>query len=131
MGVLTFKSTSFMLSEEDKRRLERFAPLFGFEFQRIDESQYFLRSITADSSVEGLLPVAVAHRRLLAEIASKASRWVYFNTFTSTRDSLLGLPDAKIERIAELYAHWLADESLPAAAAKRRRKASASEGAEA
>ena len=127
MKVLFFKNTSFMLSEEDKRRLEYFAPLFGFEFRRIDDSRYFLRSITADSSVEGLLPATVAHRRLLSEIASKTSRWVYFNTFTSTRDSLLGMPDSKIERIADLYANWIADASLQAAVAKRRRKASASE----
>lgn len=94
---------SQFLCSADNARLRKFAPIFGFEFQQIDDTTYSLRSIDGGRACDVLLPTERAHIRLLNEICSRAAKWVYFRLGISPRDSLLGQSDARLMRVAELY----------------------------
>lgn len=97
-------TTLLSLSIEDKARLQKFAPLFDIEFWQLDEATYLLRSCDGLSSLEKTLPCEHAHIRLLMEICERSVHWLYFHFGESCRDTFLGQPDARIERIAALYA---------------------------
>ena len=103
MSVSYHQKTSFFLSRADEVRLEKFAPLFDIDFQKVDANSYTLKASGAEGS-EVLLLAAIAHRRLLAEISERAVRWVHFHLGQSCRSSLLGQGDARLSRVAELYA---------------------------
>jgi hypothetical protein len=107
MPEFSLRGASLRLSEQDKRRLEAIAPLFEVEVGWPDPTTCQLRLSLRHGVREAQVPARIAHLRLLAEIASRATRWVYFNLETPARDSLLGLPDAKLARVAELYRRWL------------------------
>ena len=100
---VSLKKTRLSLTSADCARLEAIALSFGVEFQQIDEATYRLRSDDAGRACEVLLSAQVAHIRLLAEICSRASKWVYFNFEVSPRDSLLRQSDARLLRVASLY----------------------------
>jgi len=97
------KKTRLSLTSTDCVRLEAIALSFGVEFQQVDEATYRLRSADDGRVCDVLLSVEVAHIRLLAEICSRASKWVYFNFEVSPRDSLLRQTDARLMRVASLY----------------------------
>ena len=97
------KKTRLSLTSTDCARLEEIALNFGVEFHQIDEATYRLRSDDAGRACDVLLSAEVAHIRLLAEICSRASKWVYFNFEVSPRDSLLRQTDARLMRVASLY----------------------------
>ena len=97
------KKRGLSLTSADCVRLEEFALNFGVEFQQIDEATYRLRSSDAGRACDVLLSAEVAHFRLLAEICSRASKWVYFNFAVSPRDSLLRQSDARLLRVASFY----------------------------
>ena len=101
--ALSTDQCRFSLTSVDNARLRKFAPIFGFEFRQIDDKTYSLRSIDGGSACDVLLSTESAHVRLLNEIGSRAAKWVYFRVGTSCRDSLLGLSDARLTRVAELY----------------------------
>lgn len=92
------------LSDADKLRLERFAPLFDIKIMRLDENSYRLRSLNSLAPLEATLPANVMHTRLLMEICSRAVNWIYFHFGKSCKDSLLELSDAQIQRVVGLYA---------------------------
>jgi hypothetical protein len=97
------KKTRLSLTSADCARLEAIALSFGVVFQQVDEATYRLRSDDAGRACDVLLSAEVAHFRLLAEICSRASKWVYFNFEVSPRDSLLRQTDARLMRVASLY----------------------------
>ena len=103
MPTVPLKNNSFTLTAEDKTRLEKIAPWFDIDFRKLNAQTYVLRAAagTAPELVE--LPATTAHRRLLAEICGKSSKWVYFHLAVSCRDSLLGRSDANLIRLSELY----------------------------
>ena len=100
---VSIKKTRLSLTSADCVRLEAIALSFGVEFQQIDEATYRLRSSDAGRACDVLLSAQVAHFRLLAEICSRASKWVYFNFEVSPRDSLLRQSDARLLRVASFY----------------------------
>lgn len=104
MPAIYPKKASLSLTSDDETRLQKIAPLFNIEFRQIDEETYVLSTNDGEHSREFSLPVAKAHRRLFMEISSRAARWVHFHLGASCRDSLLGQSDARLERIAALYA---------------------------
>ena len=104
MKALHTQRTSFSLSPADEARLEKFAPLFDIDFQKVDAHTYALQACGGEQGSDVLLPVAIAHRRLLAEISERAVKWVHFHLGQSCRSSLLGQGDARLSRVAELYA---------------------------
>ena len=104
MQALHTQRTSFSLSIADAARLEKFAPLFDIDFRQIDESTFALKASGGEQGCDVLIPAAIAHRRLLAEISERAVRWVHFHLGQSCRSSLLGQGDARLSRVAELYA---------------------------
>lgn len=93
-----------LLTTADKARLENFAPLFDIEFRKTSDGNYRLRTYSDTFVCEQTLPATVAHVRLLMEICERAVHWVHFHFAQSCRDSLLGLTDERIHRVAELYA---------------------------
>ena len=93
----------FHLTSADKASLRNFAPLFDLQFRKVDETTYGLRALDREQGPEIMLPVALAHRRLFAEISSRAVHWVHFHSETSCRDSLLGQGDIGLKRAALLY----------------------------
>ena len=100
---VSLKKPRLSLTSADCVRLEAIALSFGVEFQQIDEATYRLRSSDAGRACDVLLSAQVAHFRLLAEICSRASKWVYFNFAVSPRDSLLRQSDARLLRVASFY----------------------------
>jgi hypothetical protein len=94
----------FFLSDADKLRLERFAPLFDIEIKRLDEDIYGLKSVSSFAPLDTTLYADVVHTRLLVEICSRAVNWIFFHFGKSCKESLLELSDARIQRVAELYA---------------------------
>jgi hypothetical protein len=98
------KRQKMVLTANDKERLERLAVLFDIQFSRQSFGTYKITVLkrTGDYSVE--LSQEIAHFRLLSEICSCCVNWVYFHVGESCKDSLLNLTDAKLERIAELFA---------------------------
>lgn len=92
------------LTSEDKARLDEISHLFEIEFRQIGDDEYLLRHVDGRQSDVVLLLGSVAHKRLLTEICSKCAPWVYFHLNESCQDSLLKHSDARLRRIAELYA---------------------------
>ena len=92
------------LTADDKARLEKVAPLFDVGFLKTSDDNYLMRTCSDAVTIEECLPARSAHFRLLAEICERVVPWVYFHLDESCRDSLLGQTDARIARIAELYA---------------------------
>ena len=78
--------------------------MFDIDFRQLDESTYALRASGDEHGSDVMLPAATAHRRLLAEISERAVRWVHFHLGQSCRNSLLGQCDARLSRVAVLYA---------------------------
>jgi hypothetical protein len=103
MTTASTKNKSFTLTDEDKTRLQKIAPWFDIDFSKLDEETYVLRAAAGGASQTVELPATTAHRRLLAEICEKSSKWVHFHFAASCRDSLLGRNDASLSRVAELY----------------------------
>lgn len=93
----------FILEAEDEIRLRAIAPWFDIEFRKLSNDEYLLRSNDPDANREVVLQTSTAHRRLLAEICSRAAKWVYFHFGESCRDSLLNQSDARLIRVAGLY----------------------------
>ncbi|UUZ77416.1 hypothetical protein LP414_09425 [Polaromonas sp. P1(28)-13] len=98
------KKPFFHLTSADEALLQKFAPLFDIEFRQVDEGTYCLHALDIEEGCEVILPAAVAHRRLFAEVSERAVRWVHFHLGTSCRDSLLGQSETGLKRVSELYA---------------------------
>ena len=98
-----YNKIPLLLTTADKARLEKFAPLFDIEFHETSDGHYRLRIHSDTVAYEQTLPATVAHVRLLMEICERAVHWVHFHFAQSCRDSLLGLTDERIHRVAELY----------------------------
>lgn len=92
------------LSEGDKLRLEKMAPAFDIEVSEMVDGRYRLHSCNEHAPLDVTLSAEVVHIRLLAEICSRAVHWVHFHFDKSCKDSLLELSNARIARVAELYA---------------------------
>lgn len=103
MTTASPKNKFFTLSDENKTRLQKIAPWFDIDFSKLNEETFVLRATAAGSPQMVELPASTAHRRLLAEICEKSSKWVNFHFAASCRDSLLGRSDASLSRVAELY----------------------------
>jgi len=98
------KKPFFHLTCADEASLRKFAPLFNIQFRQVDESTYGLFELDREHGPEVMLPAALAHRRLFAEISSRAVHWVHFHRGASCRDSLLGQGEIGLKRAAQLYA---------------------------
>jgi hypothetical protein len=103
MHALNPISASISLPPTDEARLQKFAPMFEIDFHQVNEKGYALSTHDGVNASEVSLPAAIAHRRLLVEISSRAAKWVHFHLGMSCRDSLLGQSDARLERIAALF----------------------------
>lgn len=110
MSTITTGPLSSQLTPVDKARLESFAPLFGIEFCKSEGGRACLRFMSfRDEPEEHVLPEDRAYVRLLAELCSRSVRWIYFHPGESAHVSFLGLTDARIKRVSELYARWRKD----------------------
>lgn len=94
----------FHLTSADEASLRNFAPLFDLQFRKVDETTYGFRAFDREQGPEIMLPAALAHRRLFAEISSRAIHWVHFHMGASCRDSLLGQGETGLKQAAHLYA---------------------------
>lgn len=92
------------LSDDEKLRLEKMARAFEIEISQMADGRYRLRSCNEHALLDAALNAEVVHVRVLAEICSRAVHWVHFHFGKSCKDSLLELSNARIARIAELYA---------------------------
>jgi hypothetical protein len=100
----TFTTTSIgCIDGKDRSRLERFAPLFGINVKRRFGDSYLLRDVDSVPVKDIVVCNEHAHMRLLLEICSKAAPWVYFHFGESCKTAFLGLTDARIRRISQLY----------------------------
>ena len=104
MPAVIPKKPFFHLTSTDEASLRKFAPLFDIQFRQVDEATYGLLVLELEHGPEAILPAVLAHRRLFAEISSKAAKWVHFHLGASCRDSLLGQGETGLKRAAELYA---------------------------
>ena len=98
------KKPSFFLTPADETLLRKFAPLFDIHFRQVDKATYGLRELDRDDGLETLLPAGLAHRRLFAEISSRAVHWIHFHQGACCRDSLLGRGETGLKRAAHFYA---------------------------
>lgn len=48
----------------------------------------------------------IAMPRLAIELCSKTIRWVYYQPGVVCAQTFLGIPDSKIDRLAQLYQRW-------------------------
>lgn len=104
MPAVIPKKPFFQLTSADEASLRKFAPCFDIQFRQVDEATYGLRELDREHGPETLLPAALAHRRLFAEISSRAVHWVHFHLGASCRDSLLGQGETGLKRAAHFYA---------------------------
>lgn len=114
------RAAPFVLSDEDKRRLLRFALLFDLPVSVLPNCDLRISTIAENGTplvVE--LPPELAYCRLLMELCSRTTRWLYYNPQEHCRETLLRLSDAKIARLAQLHKGWLS-EMVPAPAPHRR-----------
>jgi hypothetical protein len=95
--------TGFRLTGHDKQRLENLAPHFNIGFEVRSNVSWSLYPDACNRTVEIVLDAGIAHRRLLTELCSRAARWLHFALGSSCRDTLLGLSDCRLQRIAQLY----------------------------
>lgn len=103
-------SLAQQLTGGDKSRLEAYAPLFDIEFAHMADGRCRLRLQSPGRPDEELdLPETRAYLRLLAELCSRTVRWIYFHPGESALQSFMGQTDAKIRRVATLYARWKND----------------------
>ena len=101
------KRKPIVLSDLEKGRLERHAPLFGLELQRRGPEQYVLSRREDDTVKEVELSPRDAHLRLLSELCERTLPWIYYHPGMSCSASFLQHSDQKIRRIGELYARSL------------------------
>ena len=97
-------SGAMVLRDEDTARLEWLAPYFDIAFARTSCGKYELRRLEDHIAGPAALSQDVAHVRLLIELCSRCAPWVYFHFGQSCKTTLLGQTDAKLLRIAQLYA---------------------------
>lgn len=99
------KKLSHFLTQAEEARLHLLASKFGIQFDQVDDKTYLLKALDCNGGSEVWLPVEMAHRRLLAEICTRAAKWVPFRVGMSCRDSLLrDQSESQLARVAELYA---------------------------
>ena len=100
------KNRLFLLTAEDKTRLENLTPLFDIHFRKLDAQTCVMQTTSAAGAgvSEVKLPASFAYRRLLSELCEKTVPWIHFHLEESCRDSLLGRSDANLARVAVLYA---------------------------
>jgi len=98
------KTNTFSLNASDNERLIRLAPLYDLTLVHNDPAVCVIQGLRGAGAGEQPLAAHIAYRRLLVEICAKAAPWVHFHLAESCRDSLLNLSDARLSRVAELYA---------------------------
>ena len=104
----------FTLSNADRLRLELIAPWFNIGYRAISEDCAEILPDPTDPTQAIVVSMAIAHKRLMAEVCSRAGPWVYFHFGMSCRDSLMGLTDARLRRIGDLYRLSLTQPHSPA-----------------
>lgn len=90
------KKQFFTLTADDEVRLKTLAPLFDVDFFQMDEPTCVLRTSSGELILAVELPEALAYRRLLAEICSKAAKWLHFHL-----EMMLPTSDDRQERIQQ------------------------------
>lgn len=91
------------LQPADRERLEAYAPLFDVVVSPLPENQVQLRVLDRGGWREHVIGAESLHVRLLSELCSKTLRWIYYPVGTPCYEALLGLAEARIRRISELY----------------------------
>lgn len=105
MPAAQTKESSHSLTQVEQARLQMLAPGFDIQFAQVDNKTYRINALDGNGGREVILPAAMAHRRLLAEICARAAPWVHFHLGVSCRDSLLRDQSvARLARVVELYA---------------------------
>lgn len=102
-------SLAHELSLADKARMEALAPLLDIEFLPQPNGKVRIRVTDCRGCQECEVSAELSHVRLLTELCSKVSRWVYFHPAQRAVDTLLRQPEAKLQRLAKLYARWKTD----------------------
>ena len=91
-------------SAQDKHRLCEFAPKFLIQVEPHPDSTITLRlGLPSGKVQEVTLPEEKAYRRLVNEIGERVVNWHYFHQREDAKQTLLKLPDDKLNRLAELY----------------------------
>lgn len=106
------KRGAFSLTKAEKDRLQHLAPIFFLNFMQDKDDLFAIRDLDTGKYIASMLSPEFAFRRLLSEICSRSAKWIYFNFEERCRDTLLQCSDARLERIAELYARDVNAEQL-------------------
>lgn len=94
------------LTEEQKQRLSRLAPLFEIDVVVVPPWMTLSGPLLREGPV--VLPMDVGIARLLAELCSVTTRWIAYGPKRYCEQYLLALPDTRFERLSELYFEWKA-----------------------
>ena len=97
------KRKPVLLSDLDKERLTRYAPLFGLNLLHEGLGRYVLHRLDQVGSPPVVLCAQDAHLRLLSELCERTAPWVYYRPDTSCAISLLRHSEQRICRFSELY----------------------------
>lgn len=97
------------LTPLDVNRLIKLAPKFDVEIVGpTDDDTISLKVVDPRTGAvrELTLQRDIALSRILAEVCSRTVRWIFFHSGEPASRSLLKNTDARLARIAELYALW-------------------------
>jgi hypothetical protein len=94
------------LTEEEKQRLLRLAPLFEIHVVLAPPWMTLSGPLLADGPV--VLPMDVGIARLLAELCSVTTRWIAYGPKRYCERYLLAVTDERFARLSELYFQWKA-----------------------
>lgn len=104
--LLPFVPPEQRLTEKEKQRLLRLAPLFEIHVELAPPWMTLSGPLLCNGPVT--LPTDVGTARLLAELCSVTTRWIAYGPKRYCERYLLAVPDDKFEQLSQLYFRWKA-----------------------
>lgn len=93
----------YVLTEQDKLRLEETAPMFDILFKQISPTTYEL-SVSHDGELCTYeLKAYCAHLRLLSELCAITSRWICFHPGMHCAEILFSQLHLRLPRLVQLH----------------------------
>ena len=93
----------YVLTDQDKLRLEELAPLFDISFKQTSPATFELQVIKAGVLCTYEVKTACAHIRLLSELCELTSRWIYFHPEEHCAQTLFSQARQRLPRLVQLY----------------------------
>lgn len=97
---------SEFLTSDNVLRLKRVASLFDIYMTDSAGDTIHFRVLDKQGWRDFDISKDLAMTRLAVELCSKTIRWVYYQPGVVCADTLLSMPDGKIDRLAQLYQRW-------------------------